>query len=419
MSPSPAATYGRLFAVREYRALFAAEVLSMVGDQVATVALAVLVYARSGSPLLAALAYALVFLPWPLAGPLSAVLADSRDRRAVMVTCDVARCLLVGLAALPGVPLAVLGGLVLLSALLGPPFDCARGALVPDVLDEQGYQLAGGVTQVVHQTSLLLGFVAGGALVTVLQPRGALALDAVSFLVSAALVARCVRPRPRAEAVATPGASSSRGRGGVRAVLGCPEVRRLLTVVWVVAAYGAVPEALAVAYARSLGTGATTVGLLMSAGATGTVVGTLLLTRVVPAGHRLRLVRPLAVLGGLLLLPLLTTPGLAVSLGVFALVGACSACFTPARAAIMTALPDGLRGRVFAVAATGLNLVQLGAVVVAGALAQVLGPAAVCALAGAVSALVLLVLGPRRPVAVPRAPLDRPRELGAALPLSA
>ncbi len=60
--------------MREYAGVFTAELCSLLGDQVAAVAIAVLLYERSGSPLLAALGYATVYLPWAVGGPLLSVL---------------------------------------------------------------------------------------------------------------------------------------------------------------------------------------------------------------------------------------------------------------------------------------------------------------------------------------------------------
>ena len=51
-----------MLGLREYRAMFWAELFSFAGDQVAAVALAVLLYERSGSPFIAALGYASAFL---------------------------------------------------------------------------------------------------------------------------------------------------------------------------------------------------------------------------------------------------------------------------------------------------------------------------------------------------------------------
>lgn len=75
-----------VLAVREFRALWAAELLSITGDQLARVGLAVLVFARTSSASLTALTYALTFLPALLGGVLLGGLADRFPRRGVMIT---------------------------------------------------------------------------------------------------------------------------------------------------------------------------------------------------------------------------------------------------------------------------------------------------------------------------------------------
>src|SRR5829696_1856127 len=123
------ATYGEVFAVAEFRALFAAQVLSVVGDQFARVALAVLVFDRTGSAGLAALTYALTFLPDLIGGPLLSGLADRMPRRRLMVICDLGRAVLLALMAVPGAPLWVLCVLLVAVQLLNSPFSAARAAM--------------------------------------------------------------------------------------------------------------------------------------------------------------------------------------------------------------------------------------------------------------------------------------------------
>src|SRR5690606_41543017 len=98
------ATYGEVIAVKECRALWYAPGLSLLGDQLAQVALAVLVYNRTGSPLATAAVYALTYLPSIAGGPLLAGLADRFARRAVMLACDLIRPGLVCVRAPPIVP---------------------------------------------------------------------------------------------------------------------------------------------------------------------------------------------------------------------------------------------------------------------------------------------------------------------------
>src|ERR1700748_1421783 len=71
-------TFRAVFAVREFRALWFSEILSIAGDRLALVALTLLVCDRTRSPLLAAATYAAGYVPWVIGG---LFLADAADRR--------------------------------------------------------------------------------------------------------------------------------------------------------------------------------------------------------------------------------------------------------------------------------------------------------------------------------------------------
>src|ERR1051326_5068197 len=104
----PKATFGAVFAIGEFRALWLAQILSVAGDQLARVALTLLVFDRTHSPLLAAVTYAASIVPTFLGGILLSSLADRLPRREVMIACDVIRALLVCAMVVPGVPIALL-----------------------------------------------------------------------------------------------------------------------------------------------------------------------------------------------------------------------------------------------------------------------------------------------------------------------
>src|SRR6266498_2491554 len=122
-----------VLAVREFRALWVADLLSVAGDQLARVGLAVLVYARTGSAAWTALAYVLTFLPALVGG---GSLADRFPRRGLMVGVDLIRAVLAGLMVLP-VPLPVLFVLVFLVAAGGAPVTKAQQALLPAILGDR------------------------------------------------------------------------------------------------------------------------------------------------------------------------------------------------------------------------------------------------------------------------------------------
>ena len=94
LAPERQATFREVFGVREFRPLFGSFLLSTIGDELARVALTVLVYQRTESPLLAAITFAIGHLPWLLGGPLLSTLADRLPRHRVLIATDAARAVL-------------------------------------------------------------------------------------------------------------------------------------------------------------------------------------------------------------------------------------------------------------------------------------------------------------------------------------
>src|SRR5215469_10177351 len=87
--------FREVFVVPEFRALWAAQMLSVAGDQLARVALTVLVYDRTRSAFLAAVTFVMGVMPIFLGGAVLSGLADRLPRRAVMIVCDLGRAALV------------------------------------------------------------------------------------------------------------------------------------------------------------------------------------------------------------------------------------------------------------------------------------------------------------------------------------
>ena len=85
------ATFGEVFAVREFRVLFGSFVLLVGGDSIKMLALSVLVYTRTGSPGLSAAAYMAGWLPFIVGGLFLLSLADRLAPRALMVAGELIR----------------------------------------------------------------------------------------------------------------------------------------------------------------------------------------------------------------------------------------------------------------------------------------------------------------------------------------
>src|SRR5215471_19784007 len=210
------ATFGEVFGVGEFRSLWLAQVLSVAGDQLARVALTLLVFDRTGSSLLAAVTFAASIVPMFVGGIALSGLADRWPRRRVMIVCDLGRALLVAIMALPGVPIAGLVGLLFLVTLISAPFTSARAALYPDILAGDRFVLGTAVTLTTLQFGQALGFVAGGAVVGFFGVRTSLLVDAGTFILSALIIRIWVRARPAAKAA--PHLEPQRHRGSLTAI---------------------------------------------------------------------------------------------------------------------------------------------------------------------------------------------------------
>src|SRR5664280_1899787 len=121
-------------------------------------------------------------------GPLLAGLADRLPRRRLMVSCDLARGLVVAVMAAPGAPLWLLCALLVGAVLLTAPFTAARAALLPDVLPDDRYVLASAINNITDQGAQVLGFAVGGGLAAVLGSSMTLGIDAATFVASALLL---------------------------------------------------------------------------------------------------------------------------------------------------------------------------------------------------------------------------------------
>jgi MFS family permease len=408
-----AATYAEVFAVREYRHLFVAYLLSLLGDQLTAVTVAYLVYRGTGSAALAAAAYASSYLAWLVGGPLLSGLADRYPRRRVLIVCDLARAALVPLAALPAVPAPALVAMLFAVNLMRPPFVAARAALLPDVLDGDRYAVANGVDNICAQVVQVVGFAVGGSLVALLSLRGALLVDAGTFLVSALLIARGVRARP---APRRPTGPTRRGRAdGLRVLVADPRLRAYVLVLWTASAFTYAAEGLMAPLARQYDGNAATMGVLLAAAPTGMALGGVALTRFCPPAARPRLILPLAALSAGVLTAAWLVPPLWVLLLLLGLAGAASAFAVPLNALFGRAVPPVYRGRAFGVAVTGLSGLQGTAMVLAGLAADRWSATTVVGFSGLSGAVAVLALGPLWRRAARAASFEGLRKSGTAV----
>lgn len=373
--------------VPDFRAMWLAEFLSVAGDQVARVALAVLVFDRTASATLTGLTYALTFVPALLGGVLLGGLGDRYPRRTVMIASDVGRAALVALMTVPGLPLWLLCALVAAMTLLAGPFKAAQQALLPDVLPGGQFMVGMAVRNISGQAAQLAGFAGGGLLVAHLGSTTGLLLDAGTFLASAGLLL-LVNHRPAATSQARSQRYFASIASGARLVWRDPALRTLVALNWLAGFY-VVAEALAAPYADEIGAGASAVGLLMAADPLGSVIGALVFGRWIPEATQVRIIGALGILAGVPLVLCALQPGLVVTIALFAASGLLATGYNiQGTVSFVRRLPDERRAQGSGLNSSGLITVQGLGALAAGLLADLIGAANAVAAAGALGALI-------------------------------
>ncbi|WP_128984684.1 MFS transporter [Streptomyces roseicoloratus] len=385
--PAPTG-YRAVFAVREFRFVFAAHLCSLLGIVVSELALTVLVYDLTRSPLLSSLTFALGFLPYVFGGTVLAGLADRVPPRRVLVVCDLICAGCVAVMAVPLTPVAALLALRCAIAVVSPVFQGTRMATLADILGEGDlFVLGRSLLRIVSQSALLAGFAVGGVLLTVVPPRGALVVTTVTFLVSALLL--------RLGTVRRPARAAGGKREGLRATWGVlrdRRVRALMLMFWVPPLFAVVPEALAAPYADEIGVSTAALGLLMCALPVGTIAGELLAGSVLGPAVRSRIVVPLAVAGTLPFLLYAFTPGLALAAVALVLAGATAAYTLGLDAWFVAAVPEERRGRAMTLMSAGMMTAQGIGMAAAGLAAEFAAVHTVVAGTGILGTLVVIVL---------------------------
>jgi hypothetical protein len=309
-----------------------------------------------------------------------------------MITCDVARAVLVGVMVLPGMPLMALVALLFVATMFTPLDAAARSAITPDILPGEYYALGVAVSQTTFYTAQVAGAVGGGVAVIFVGARFSLALDAATFVLSALFVGLGIRTRPAAARPESGQQSPlARMRDGFRLVFTDRALRTITLLAWLVVFY-TIPEGVAAPYAARLGAGPVATGLVLASAVAATAVFMPLFTRLARPRQRDNLMGPLAVLTcGTLVLTILR-PGLVASLAIFSVSAAFGVYQLAANTAFVIRVPNERRSQAFGIASMGVVVGQGLTFLAAGAAAEVISPAAVIAIGGGIGAVVAFIL---------------------------
>jgi len=362
----------------EFSVIATAEGLSTVGDQLAKVAIALLVYHRTGSAALSGLAYGLTFLPPLLTGPTLSCLADRFPRRTVMLSCCLIQAAVVAGMAQPDLPLAVVVAGALAVAAVQTPFRAAQGAMILGVVGPARNKAARTRLMMIREVGQLAGLGGGAALVMTIGTTPALLLDVATFLAAAALI----RTRVRKRGAARPRSAdpTDRPERAWKTITADPAMRSL-TILIAVIGFTAVPDAIIVPFARQIGAPTWVVGPLLAADCVGVVVGARLVEARPPARQR-ALIGPLAMasVAPLALFALRPTAWLAGALLIASGIG--SAYLPLAAGELTERVPDSIAGATNGLLNVILRVSQGAAAIAAGFMAQAFSPTWTIAAAG-------------------------------------
>ncbi len=202
----------RVLRHRDFRMLWLAQSASVIGDNIVLVALALFVIERTGSATDLGLVLAAQALPLVTFLLIGGVWADRLPRHRVMIATDLVRFTLHALLAVlifaGRVPIWQLVVIEMLFRTAEAFFRPAANGLLPQTIPEADIQPATAVTTISNNVAEFAGPALATALVLGAGAGWAFALDAATFLVSAAFLSR-VRPRARGAAPAT-GADAQR-----------------------------------------------------------------------------------------------------------------------------------------------------------------------------------------------------------------
>jgi hypothetical protein len=175
---------------REFRLLFSGQSVSLIGDNIAPIALAFAVLDAGGSATAVGVVYAANILARVAFMLVGGVWADRLSRRRVMLAADALRAVCTGILAVAVItghpPLGLFVAMVAAHGVGAAFFTPASTGLVPETVSAPRLQQANALLGIAHSTGSILGPALGGAVIALAGPGAALAVDAATFVVSAA-----------------------------------------------------------------------------------------------------------------------------------------------------------------------------------------------------------------------------------------
>lgn len=349
---------------RDFARLWSGQAISNAGDWVNYVALTALVYDLTGSAWMVAVLRACHAVPLLIVGPFAGVLVDRWNRKVTLVIVDVIRAGLVLLFPL----VHDVGSIFLITIafnVVSTLFAPAKNALIPAIVSRERLLTANSLSSTTQNMAMVIGPALGGLILAGSGTATAFYVDSASFVVSAvAIASMVVAGRPPSQQPGEQRTSPWQEMAtGLRFTWSKLDVRNVLLLeVGLTLGWGCI-NVLAVVIASALpGGGPTEYGLLLASIGAGSLLAALLIGafgtawpmgRLFPLGFLLISVGVATLAESRLLL--------AACLGYFLAGSGRVAIEVSATTIYQNSVPDGLRGRVFALRYTVTHMSILAA----------------------------------------------------------
>ncbi|HEY9336400.1 MAG TPA: MFS transporter [Kribbella sp.] len=391
-------SYGAVLSLPGLRAVYAAHTVTMLGTVGAQVALSILIFERTGSPLLSALVLVCSFLPYAVGGLLLSSVADRFPARRVLVACDLLSATCVACMLLPGMPVGGLLGLLVGTGMIAPVFAGARAASLAHLLPQDLFPIGRSLLRAIGQTAVLTGFAVGGVVVAAIGAKWLLVVEVTAFVLSAILIGTGTPSTPPGERKSGTVRDSWTG---LRMLFANRSLRNLILLTWVAPAFSSLPDGLAVAYTAQVGVAAAAAGALFTGYAVGSVLGELVVARFTPSVRR-RLVVPFLLVTQLPAIAFLTVPPIPVAALLLAVSGTGYAFNQGVDPLILQHTDPSYRGRLFTVQTSGLMAIQGVSIALGGVVGSFLAPSLTIALAGVLGTTITLLIARQALTTEPR-----------------
>ncbi len=378
--------------VANYRWLWIGQFVSMIGDKINQIAMAMMVYAVTGSMFQMGLMLGITLLPAALFGLLAGVYVDRWDRRRTMIWADLVRAGLV--AVIPFVARFGIGWVYVIAFMVSSVslfFIPAKRAIIPDLVPADELMAANSLDDTAEAVAEFAGLAVGAALVALLGHAIAFGVDAASFVFSAIMIARISLPRRVATAEEDTTGVWSEAVAGLRFIWNSTVLRDLIGVYASAAVFAA--GAIALSYALALqryNAGAPGVALLDAAVTAGTILGALAVGRSGEGRAGAKFLVGIAGFG-LSLIAVAFTQTIWAAVPFLVVCGVANMWFVvPATTILQTRSTGPVRGRVMAASTSVNRIAMVAGVIAVGALADSVSLEWVVAGVGAGAMLVAL-----------------------------